>query len=146
MSNKSDNAAVALQSDKGEQTPLMINPFAVNASQAEVYLKHIEAATKAKKEDFTDITPVYWEAKRGEVQTMVFLGWKRTVKVDEKTGEELSEKFFAVFHDGKRQIVAGQLALLEAMFGRPQNVVYKITCEESVAGKAKKFLVEQFNG
>lgn len=146
MSNKSDNSAVALATDKGEQTTLVINPFAVGASQANDFLKHIDAAKAAKKEDFTDITPVYWEAKRGEVQTMVFLGWKRTVKVDEKTGEELSEKYFAVFHDGKRQIVAGQLALLEAMFGRPQNVVYKITCEESVAGKAKKFLVEQFNG
>lgn len=146
MSNKSDNSAVALATDKGDSTPLVINPFAVSANQANDFLQHIDAAQKAKPEDFTDITPVYWEAKRGEVQTMVFLGWKRTVKVDEKTGEELSEKYFAVFHDGKRQIVAGQLALLEAMFGRPQNVVYKITCEESVAGKAKKFLVEQFNG
>lgn len=143
-SNKSDSA-VALTTDKGEQTPLMINPFAVNDAQVQAIRTGIEAAKKADKTAFTDITPVYWEAKRGETKVLVFLGWKRSVKVDEKTGEEIDENFFAVFHDGDRQIVAGQLALKEAMFGRPQGATYRITCEESVAGKAKKFLVEQFN-
>lgn len=143
-SNKSDSA-VALTTDKGEQTSLMINPFAVNDAQVQAIRTGIEAAKKADKTAFTDITPVYWEAKRGETKVLVFLGWKRSVKVDEKTGEEIDENFFAVFHDGDRQVVAGQLALKEAMFGRPQGATYRITCEESVAGKAKKFLVEQFN-
>ena len=146
MSNKSDNSVTALATDKGEQTPLMINPFAVNDTQVQAIRSGIEAATKADKSSFTDITPVYWEAKRGESKVLVFLGWKTSEKVDEKTGEVIDTSFFAAFHDGDRQVVAGQLALKEAMFGRPTGATYRITCEESVAGKAKKFKVEQFNG
>lgn len=146
MDKSATSSAVALTTDKGEQTPMMINPFAMNDAQVQGIRAGIEAAKKADATAFTDITPVYWEAKRGESKVMVFLGWKRSVKVDEKTGEELDENFFAVFHDGDRQVVAGQLALKEAMFSRPQGATYRITCEESVAGKAKKFKVEQFNG
>lgn len=145
MSNKSDNAAVALQSDKGNQTPISVNPFAVNDEAAAVIRGAIETAQKADKTAFVDITPLYWEAKRGDMKTMAFLGWKQTVKVDEKSGEE-EQRYMCVFHDGDRQIVAGQLALMDAMFGRPTGKVYRIECVESVAGKAKKFLVEQFNG
>ena len=146
MSNKSDNSAVALATDKGEQTPLMINPFAVTDNQVQAIRSSIEAAKTADKTAFTDITPVYWEAKRSESKVLVFLGWKTSEKVDEKTGEVTDTSFFAAFHDGDRQVVAGQLALKEAMFGRPTGATYRITCEESVAGKAKKFKVEQFNG
>lgn len=144
--SKSNESAVALTTDKGDQTPLSVNPFAVSDQQVGAIRASIEAATKADKTAYTDITPVYWEAKRGESKVLVFLGWKRSVKVDEKSGEELEENFFAVFHDGDRQVVMGQLALKEAMFGRPQGATYRITCEEATSGKAKKFLVEQFNG
>ena len=146
MSNKSDNSAVALATDKGEATQFMINPFAVNDVQAQVIRSSIEVANAADQTAFTDITPVYWEAKRNDVKVLVFLGWKAVEKVDKKSGEINGERFFAVFHDGNRQVVAGQKALIEAMFGRPTGATYRITCEESVAEKAKKFTVEQFNG
>lgn len=144
MSNKSDSA-VALQSDKGNNTPVSVNPFALSDDVAAAIRQNIEAAKVADKSAFTDITPLYWEAKRGDVKTMAFLGWKSTRVVDEKSGEE-SEKYMCVFHDGDRQIVAGQLALMDAMFGRPAGKVYRIECVESVANKAKKFEVNQFNG
>ena len=145
MDKSATSSAVALTTDKGEQTPLSINPFSVTDSQVSVIRQSIELATKADNTAFTDITPLYWEAKRGESKVLVFLGWKQSVKVDEKTGAE-EEKFMAVFHDGDRQIVMGQIALKEAMFGRPQGATYRITCVESSAGVAKKFTVEQFNG
>ncbi len=140
------NTEVALKSDKGEDTQLTINPFAMDDTAAATIRKDIEAANAAEADSFTDITPVYWQAVRDETKIMVFLGWKRSVKVDDKTGEEIEETYFAVFHDGNRQVVAGQIALKDAMFGRPTGKTYKITCLEAPQGKAKKFLVEQFNG
>lgn len=143
MANNSQTA-VALTSDKGDETPLqMPNPFAVTGAAASQIKATIEAAKAAQPGEFTDVTPIYWEARRGEQIIGVFLGWKQVLKVDEKTGEE-QPKYFAVFHDGDRQIVAGQLALTDAMFGRPTGKVYRITCEEAVAGKAKKFKVEEY--
>lgn len=144
MSNKSDSA-VALPTDKGEMSPITINPFAMSDEAAAAIRETIAAASKADAKDFTDITPIYWEAVRGDVRTMVFLGWKQVQKIDEKTGEQ-EDRYMAVFHDGERQVVAGQLALMDAMFGRPAGKVYRIECEESAKGKAKKFKVEQFNG
>lgn len=139
-------SAVALKTQNGDSTPLSISPFALNDAQVAKIQKEIATASKADKSAFTDITPVYWEAKRGETITAAFLGWKESTKVDEKTGEVTETKYFAVFHDGNRQIVAGQIALLEAMYGKQMNAIYRITCDEATAGKAKKFTVEQFNG
>lgn len=139
-------SAVALKTQNGDETPLSISPFALTDSQVEAVQKGIANAAKAGKEAFTDITPIYWEAQRDDVITAAFLGWKESTKVDEKSGEITETKWFAVFHDGNRQIVAGQVALIEAMYGRPMNAVYRITCIESAKGKAKKFTVEQFNG
>lgn len=140
-----NTAAVALPTDKGEETPLsMTNPFAVSGAAAAEMRTKIAAAKAAKPEEFTDVTPIYWEARRGEQITVTFLGWKQVMKADEKTGEE-TQRYMAVFHDGDRQIVAGQLALVDAMFGRPAGKVYRITCEEATAGKAKKFKVEEYN-
>lgn len=144
MSNKSESA-VALTTDKGTTTPLTVNPYAISDEIAEGIRSTIQTAAKADKAAFTDITPLYWEAKRGDIKTMAFLGWKQVLKVDEKSGEE-EQRYMCVFHDGDRQIVAGQLALMDAMFGRQTGKVYRIECVESVAGKAKKFTVEQFNG
>ncbi len=136
----------ALENQNGEPTPLsMQNPFAVTAVAAAEMRTQIAAAKAAKPEEFTDVTPIYWEARRGESITAAFLGWKEVTKADEKTGEE-TKRFMAVFHDGNRQIVAGQLALVDAMFGRPAGGVYQITCDETTAGKAKKFTVKEFNG
>jgi len=145
MSNKSDNAAVALQSDKGNQTPISVNPFAVTDDAAQVIRETIRVAQGADKSAYTDITPLYWEAQRGDIKTMVFLGWKQTFRVNEKTGQE-EENYMCVFHDGDRQIVAGQMALIGAMFGKQTGKVYRIECVESAKGSAKKFTVEQFNG
>ncbi len=139
-------SAVALQSDKGDSTPLsMPNPFALSDDQVAAARAEIEAAKTADESKFQDITPIYWEAKRGEQIVATFLGWKQILKIDEKTAEE-EQRFMAVFFDGNRQIVAGQIALVEAMYGRPLNKVYHITCDEAVAGKAKKFTVKEFNG
>lgn len=145
MSNSKSDSAVALTTDKGTTTPLAVNPYAISDEMAEGIRSTIQTAAKADKTAFVDITPLYWEAKRGDIKTMAFLGWKQVLKVDEKSGEE-EQRYMCVFHDGDRQIVAGQLALMDAMFGRPTGKVYRIECVESVAGKAKKFTVEQFNG
>ena len=139
------NPETALQTHEGNQTPLMVNPFAVTGAAADAIREQINAAKIAKPEQYTDVTPVYWEARRGESITAAFLGWKQVMKTDEKTGEE-TQRYMAVFHDGNRQIVAGQLALVDAMFGRQAGKVYQITCDEATAGKAKKFTVKEFNG
>lgn len=147
MANTTDAEVIpALETQNGDLTPIsMQNPFAVTGAAADAIRAQIEAAKTAKPEQYTDVTPVYWEARRGETITAAFLGWKEVMKTDEKSGEE-TKRFMAVFHDGNRQIVAGQLALTDAMFGRPAGKIYQITCEEATAGKAKKFTVKEFNG
>lgn len=140
----SDQSQV-IATNNGDATPFAINPFALDTNQLDSVRSKIESAVNAKPSEMEDITPIYWEAKRGEVKTMVFLGWKIVNEKDKKTDEVTGQKFMPVFHDGSRQVVMGQLAAVEAMFGKPQNVAYKITCEESVAGKAKKFKVEMHN-
>ncbi len=146
MVRKEDNTETALQTHEGNPTAIRFaHQFAVTGEAADIVRTKIQAAKAAKEADFTDVTPRYWEARRGEVLVGVFLGFKEGLAVNEKTGEE-QPKYFAVFHDGDRQIVAGQLALLDAMFSRQTGVAYKITCDEAVAGKAKKFTVLQFNG
>lgn len=121
-----------------------MNPFAVEGKQLETLRGQIEAAKTAKADEFTDITPIYWEASAGEQLVGSFLGWK-TVNEKDGKGEITGQKFMAVFHDGDRQVIGGQIGLIEAMFGRPVNATYRITCTEAAKGKAKKFKVEQFN-
>lgn len=137
-----ENAVIA--SDKGKPTPFAANPFNVEGGQLEALRGRLDAAKKAKIEAFTDITPVYWEAGAGEQIVASFLGWKQVNEKDGK-GEVIGQRFMAVFHDGNRQVVAGQISLIEAMYGKPMNEVYRITCTEAAKGKAKKFTVEQFN-
>lgn len=140
----STNSAV-INSDKGGPTPFAMSGFALDPNQVQGIQDRIESAILAKPEDFTDITPIYWEAKRGETKVLVFMGWKQANEKNDK-GEVTGERFMPVFHDGHRQIVMGQLAAVEAMLGKPMGDVYRITCEESAAGKAKKFKVEHFKG
>ena len=132
-------------STSGNPTPFAMNPFVVEGKQLETLRGQIEAAKSAKQDEFTDISPIYWEASAGQQIVGVFLGWKQVNEKDAKTGEVVGQTYKAVFHDGDRQIVAGQIALIEAMYGKPMNVTYRITCTESAKGKAKKFKVEQFN-
>ena len=133
-----------ITSTSGNPTPFSMNPFAVEGEQLAAMRGQIEAAKAAKATEFTDITPIYWEASAGEQLVASFLGWKQVNEKDNK-GEITGQKFMAVFHDGNRQVIGGQIGLIEAMFGRPVNATYRITCTEAAKGKAKKFKVEQFN-
>lgn len=142
--SKNTEGAVQLRTDNGGLTPLSASPIMVDRAEAALIKAEIVSANDAKPGDFVDITPEYWEAKAGSARMLKFLGWKRIIKEDETTGLQ-TEKYMATFHDGDRPVVMGQLAIMEAMLGGVVGAIYRVTCTESAAGKAKKFKVEQLN-
>lgn len=142
--SKNTESAVQLRTDNGNSTPLSTTPIVVDRAEAARIKEEITSANEAKPGDFVDITPEYWEAKAGNARMLKFLGWKKIVKEDEATGQQ-TERYMAAFHDGDRPVIMGQLAIQEAMLGGVIGGIYRVTCTESAAGKAKKFKVEQLN-
>jgi len=130
----------ALTTQEGNTTSLAIpqsQPMAI--SQMDAYQDLIEQALNAKPEEFKDVTPIYWEARQGEIKVMVLLGFKPINVKDEKTGEIIGQSFAVVFFDGSREVVCNQISLKDAMKNKLQGTVFKITCIAAVAKQAKKF-------
>ena len=130
----------ALTTQEGNTTSLTITqsqPMAI--SQMDAYQDLIEQALNAKPEEFKDVTPIYWEARQGEIKILVLLGFKPINVKDEKTGEIIGQSFAVVFFDGSREVVCNQISLKDAMKNKLQGTVFKITCIASFAKQAKKF-------
>ena len=130
----------ALTTHEGNNTSLTIpqsQPMAI--SQMDAYQDLIEQALNAKPEEFKDVTPIYWEARQGEIKIMVLLGFKPINVKDEKSGEIIGQSFAVVFFDGSREVVCNQISLKDAMKNKLQGTVFKITCIAAVAKQAKKF-------
>jgi hypothetical protein len=134
----------------------VITPFAgtfngLSREQLNVIKANIAAANKANAAELTDVTPIYWEAKAGESKTVSFLGYKALLKKDgngnilKDAGGKDVLTFVARFSDGDRDVVMGQVGVIDAMQNAIEHDVFKITCIEAAKGKAKRFLVEQFN-
>jgi hypothetical protein len=129
-----------LTTQEGNTTSLTISqPQPMAISQMDAYQDLIEQALNAKPEEFKDVTPIYWEARQGEIKIMVLLGFKPINVKDEKTGEVTGQTFAVVFFDGSREVVCNQISLKDAMKSKNQGTVFKITCISAVAKQAKKF-------
>lgn len=128
----------------GVVTPLSFQPTAFQASEKTALQAKIKAAESAKETEYTDVTPIYWEARQGEVKIMAFMGFKPVNKKDD-AGNVIGQDFAVVFFDGQREVVGNQVALKDAMKTKETGKVYKITCTQSVAKQAKKFTVLEFN-
>lgn len=138
---KTENSLVT---QDGEVTPLGYSTSPVSMVDRQALQEKIRKAAKAKDSDYTDVTPIYWEARQGESQTMAFMGFKPINKKDD-AGNVVGQDFAAVFFDGQREVVCNQVALKDAMKTKEMGNVYKITCTLSVAKQAKKFTVLEFN-
>lgn len=129
-----------LTTQNGEATTLSISqPMPMPLLQMEKYKALIDKASMAEKEDFEDVTPIYWEALQGESKVMVLLGFKEINKKDENTGEVIGRDFAVVFFDGSREVVCNQIALKDAMKSKNQGTAFKITCTYVAKKQAKKF-------
>jgi hypothetical protein len=129
----------------GVVTTLSVTPTVLGDTLKTELQAAIKNATKAKENEFTDVTPMYWEARQGDTKIMALMGFKPINKKDEKTGEVIGQDFAAVFFDGDREIVCNQIALKDAVKNKPMGKVYKITCIQAIAKQAKKFTVLEFN-
>ena len=101
-----------LTTHEGNETSLSVampQPMAV--SQMDAYQDLIETAMNAKPEEFKDVTPIYWEARQGEVKHMVLLGFKPINVKDEVTGQVTGQSFAVVFFDGNREVICNQISL-----------------------------------
>lgn len=137
--------AVAISTETGEVTPFSFDVSKpLTPTQLAAFSDKIKSAQNAKVEDFTDVTSIYWEAKRGETKVLAFKEWKVAAKKD-AAGVEIGKKLLAVFFDGARDIVMAQTAIVDSM--KPANFgdVFKITCTEATALKAKRFDVLRFD-
>lgn len=134
-----------LTTTTGEVSPFVTPPNSVlPADFFDRIREKVERGEKAKPAEFTDKTPIYWQARAEEKKVLVFLGFKITRKINQKTGEE-SPKMVAVLHDGNREVVMAQIAAIDALKTAVQGQTYKITCLQDVAEKAKKFEVLLLN-
>jgi len=131
-------------STTGEITPFGFTPSPMNDTFKAELQSRINAAKEAKQEAYTDVTPMYWQAEKGQHLTMAFMGFKPINKKNE-AGEVIGSDFAIVFFDGDREIVCNQIALKDAMKTKTMGKVYKITCIEAVKKQAKKFEVLEFN-
>ncbi len=98
----------------------------------------IETALNASKEEFENVTPIYWEARQDEEKTMVLQGFKLVNKKDD-AGNITGQDFAVVFFDGSREVICNQIALKDAMKNKFQGTVFKIKCVMAVAKQAKRF-------
>lgn len=128
-----------LATTQQNSTPYEFESIRVSQEDAAKIQGLIEAANKAKPEELNDITPIYWEAVLGETRTLVFLGFKKVMKKNDDGTK--TQDFAAVFHDGQREIVMGQLVIKDAMKTAQMGDTFIITCTQAVKGMVKKFTI-----
>ncbi len=129
-----------LVSTKGTTTPFSLEEMRVTEEQRVAIKQRIESANKLAEKSLTDITPIYWEAEEGEQKTLVFLGYKMTVK--EEDGVKTPYPV-CVFHDGLREIIMAQVVIRDSMKNASLGDTFIIKCTRVTKGKTKQFAVKQ---
>jgi hypothetical protein len=127
-----------IKTTTGEVTPFFTQVTPENLASYNEKLKAANEDTAS----FEDVTPEYWEAKKGDVRILVFVGWKVVFRTDEQTGETKPQPL-AKFWDGKREIVMGQMVVVDKMMQVLQGDCFRITCTAAEKKKAKLFTFEE---
>ena len=132
-------------STEGNTTPFQVEPIQINREFLTRAKERIEAAKNAKAEEFTDTTPIYWEANKGDEIVVAFVGTKPMNKKDE-AGNVVSVVDAPIFTDGQRPIIMGQIAAIEAAQSMQTGETYKILCTDATKKQAKKFIFLRYDG
>jgi hypothetical protein len=127
-----------IKTNTGDVTPFFTQVTAADYAAMNEKL----AAANSQDAKFEDVTPEYWEAKKGDAKVLVFVGWKVVFRTDETTGETKPQPL-AKFWDGKREIVMGQMVVVDKMMQVVQGECFRITCTASEKKKAKLFTFEE---
>jgi hypothetical protein len=132
----------------GEITPFVYQAEAISRDSMAAIAARIQRASKAKQNEYVNVTPEYWEAREKESRILAFQEYKViNKKTKDSEGREVVTKGFAVvFVDGAREVIMSQIAILDGMKSSLKDEVFKITCTSSVAGKTKKFDIERYDG